>query len=347
MHPQKTIILDKGKSCGRIQFENETQIEQEKSMKRRFITIILAALLLTGCSPLQPKPKEKTQVVATIFPLYDFAKEIAWEDAEVKMLLKPGAEVHSYEPTPQDIIAIQNCDVFLYIGGESDEWVRNVLSSVDTIHMQVIALMDCVEAAEEAESGFAWNGEYDHDHDGHDHRDAEYDEHIWTSPKNAILMAEAIGKAMQAADTDNAAHYQTSTEEYTDKLRALDYELTQTVKEAKRDLLIFADRFPFLYLARDYGLNYYAAYPGCSSEAEPSAATVAAMIEEVKQSGVPAVFYIELSNRLMADTIAEATGAEELLLHSCQNVSKEEFERGESYLSLMEQNIETLKIALN
>jgi len=188
-----------------------------------------------------------------------------------------------------------------------------------------------------------------HDHDGHDHDsdDIEYDEHIWTSPKNAILMAEAIGKAIQAADRGSAEYYQTHTEEYTEKLRALDSELTKTVKEAKRDLLIFADRFPFLYLARDYGLEYYAAYPGCSSEAEPSAATVAAIIEEVKQSGVPAIFYIELSNRLMADTIAEATGAEELLLHSCQNVSKEEFERGESYLSLMEQNIKMLKIALN
>ena len=297
-------------------------------MKKCFVLILLAILLLSGCGPLQDKT-EKIQIVATIFPLYDFAREIAGEDAEVKMLLKPGAEVHSYEPTPQDIIAIQNCDVFLYIGGESDEWVRNVLSSVDTSRMQVLTLMDCVDAAEEAESGFAWSGEdgHDHDHDGHDHGDAEYDEHIWTSPKNAILMAEAIGKAIQAADRGS--------------------ELTKTVKEAKRDLLIFADRFPFLYLARDYGLEYYAAYPGCSSEAEPSAATVAAIIEEVKQSGVPAIFYIELSNRLMADTIAEATGAEKLLLHSCQNVSKEEFERGESYLSLMEQNIKMLKIALN
>ena len=317
-------------------------------MKKRFVLILLAILLLSGCGPLQEKT-EKIQIVATIFPLYDFAREIAGEDAEVKMLLKPGAEVHSYEPTPQDIIAIQNCDVFLYIGGESDEWVRNVLSSVDTSRMQVLTLMDCVDAAEEAESGFAWSGEdgHDHDHDGHDHGDAEYDEHIWPSPKNAILMAEAIGKAIQAADRGSAEYYQTHTEEYTEKLRALDSELTKTVKEAKRELLIFADRFPFLYLARDYGLEYYAAYPGCSSEAEPSAATVAAIIEEVKQSGVPAIFYIELSNRLMADTIAEATGAEELLLHSCQNVSKEEFERGESYLSLMEQNIKMLKIALN
>lgn len=316
-------------------------------MKKRFFLMILAILLLTGCTPLQQQNSEKTQVVATIFPLYDFAQEIAGEDAEVKMLLKPGAEVHSYEPTPQDIIAIQNCDVFLYIGGESDEWVRNVLSSVDTSHMQVIALMDCVDVAEETESGFAWNGEHSHGHNGNDHEDAEYDEHIWTSPKNALLMVDIIAKAMQAADEENAEHYQIRTAEYQEKLQVLDNELSQTVAGAKRDLLIFADRFPFLYLARDYGLEYYAAYPGCSSEAEPSAATVAAIIEEVKESGVPVVFYIELSNRLMADTIAEATGAEELLLHSCQNVSKAEFERGESYLSLMGQNIENLKIALN
>ena len=158
-------------------------------MKKRFVLILLAILLLSGCGPLQEKT-EKIQIVATIFPLYDFAREIAGEDAEVKMLLKPGAEVHSYEPTPQDIIAIQNCDVFLYIGGESDEWVRNVLSSVDTSRMQVLTLMDCVDAAEEAESGFAWSGEdgHDHDHDGHDHGDAEYDEHIWTSPENAAKM---------------------------------------------------------------------------------------------------------------------------------------------------------------
>lgn len=316
-------------------------------MKKRFILMILVILLLAGCAPLQQQKSPKMQVVATIFPLYDFAREIAGEDAEVKMLLKPGAEVHSYEPTPQDVITVQNCDVFLYIGGESDEWVRNVLESVDTSQMQVVALMDCVEAAEEAESGFAWNGEHGHDQDGHDHTDAEYDEHIWTSPKNAMRMIEAINEAMQAADVSHTDAYQGRAELYTEKLRALDSELAQTVKEAKRDLLVFADRFPFLYLARDYGLEYYAAYPGCSSEAEPSAATVAAIIEEVKQSGVPAVFYIELSNRLMADTIAEATGAEELLLHSCQSISKEEFERGESYLSLMGQNIENLKIALN
>lgn len=315
-------------------------------MKKRLFLILLTIFLLAGCGPLQPQQKEKTQIVATIFPLYDFAREIAGEDAEVKMLLKPGAEVHSYEPTPQDIIAIQNCDVFLYIGGESDEWVRNVLESIDTTDMQVVALMDCVDAAEEAENGFAWNGEHDHD-DAYVHEEMEYDEHIWTSPRNAVKMVKAITGALQAADRSHAAGYAERAERYTGQLTALDEALTETVNNAERKLVIFADRFPFLYLVRDYGLNYYAAYPGCSSEAEPSAATVAAIIEEVKETGVPAVFYIELSNRLMANTIAEATGAEELLLHSCQNVSREEFRLGEGYLSLMERNVKNLQRALN
>ena len=318
-------------------------------MKKRIFLIFLIILLLTGCAPLQQQT-DKTKVVATIFPLYDFAREIAGDDAEVKMLLKPGAEVHSYEPTPQDIIAIQNCDVFLYIGGESDEWVRNVLESIDTTHMQVVALMDSVEAAEEAEGGFAWNGEHEHtENDTHIHEEQsmEYDEHIWTSPKNAILMAGTISKALQAADRNHADGYESRATAYAEKLRQLDQDLTKTVAEAERNTIIFADRFPFLYLVCDYGLNYYAAYPGCSSEAEPSAATVAAIIKEVKETGVPAVFYIELSNRLMANTIAEATGAEELLLHSCQNVSREEFRQGEGYLSLMERNVKNLQRALN
>lgn len=316
-------------------------------MKKRLFLILLTILLLTGCGPLQTQQKEKTQIVATIFPLYDFAREISGEDAEVKMLLKPGAEVHSYEPTPQDIIAIQNCDVFLYIGGESDEWVRNVLKSIDTSHMQVVALMDCVDAVEEAENGFAWNGEHDHGDDEHAHEEIEYDEHIWTSPRNAVKMVKAISEALQAADEVHASGYGERAGRYTGQLTALDEALTDTVNNAQRKLVIFADRFPFLYLVRDYGLDYYAAYPGCSSEAEPSAATVAAIIEEVKETGVPAVFYIELSNRLMANTIAEATGAEELLLHSCQNVSREEFRQGEGYLSLMERNVRNLQRALN
>lgn len=315
-------------------------------MKKRLFLILLIIFLLAGCGPLQMQQKEKTQIVATIFPLYDFAREIAGEDAEVKMLLKPGAEVHSYEPTPQDIIAIQNCDVFLYIGGESDEWVRNVLESIDTTDMQVVALMDCVDAVEEAENGFAWNSEHGHD-DAHVHEEMEYDEHIWTSPRNTVKMVKTITGALQAADSSHAAGYAERAERYTGQLTALDEALTETVNNAERKLVIFADRFPFLYLVRDYGLDYYAAYPGCSSEAEPSAATVAAIIEEVKETGVPAVFYIELSNRLMANTIAEATGAEELLLHSCQNVSREEFRQGEGYLSLMERNVRNLQRALN
>ena len=316
-------------------------------MRKRFLALLLAgavALGLCGCTPVE-EDSGKLSVVCSLFPYYDFVRVIGGEWVEPRLLVAAGREAHSFEPTPADVIRVSRADVFVYNGGEGEQWVDEILSSAGESIPTVLRMMDYAPTLEEEPV----DGDSHDDHDGHDHDsdDIEYDEHIWTSPKNAILMAEAIGKAIQAADRVSAEYYQTHTEEYTEKLRALDSELTKTVKEAKRDLLIFADRFPFLYLARDYGLEYYAAYPGCSSEAEPSAATVAAIIEEVKQSGVPAIFYIELSNRLMADTIAEATGAEELLLHSCQNVSKEEFERGESYLSLMEQNIKMLKIALN
>lgn len=309
-----------------------------------FFAVLLAALVGCGGAGQVQQPDGTLRVVATIFPLYDFARELGGEEASVTMLLLPGAEVHSYEPTPQDILTIQNCDVFLYIGGESDEWVRNVLASVDTSNMQVVALMDCVQAQVESHEGIAEAG-HDHQEDGEE--TIEYDEHIWTSPRNAMLMAEKIAETFCTADADRAEYYRTNAAAYHTQLAALDTQLRELVSGAERNLLIFADRFPFLYLARDYGLTYYAAYPGCAQEAEPSAATVAFLIEKVKETDTHAVFYIELSNGLMADTIAEATGAQKLLLHSCQNVTRDEFERGESYLSLMQQNLQNLQTALN
>lgn len=309
-----------------------------------FLAVLLAALVGCGGAGQVQQPDGTLRVVATIFPLYDFARELGGEEASVMTLLQPGAEVHSYEPTPQDILTIQNCDVFLYIGGESDEWVRNVLASVDTSNMQVVALMDCVQAQVESHEGIAEAG-HDHQEDGEE--TIEYDEHIWTSPRNAMLMAEKIAETFCTADADRAEYYRTNAAAYHTQLAALDTQLRELVSGAERNLLIFADRFPFLYLARDYGLTYYAAYPGCAQEAEPSAATVAFLIEKVKETDTHTVFYIELSNGLMADTIAEATGAQKLLLHSCQNVTRDEFERGESYLSLMRQNLQNLQTALN
>ena len=313
-------------------------------MKKRFVLILLAILLLSGCGPLQEKT-EKIQIVATIFPLYDFAREIAGEDAEVKMLLKPGAEVHSYEPTPQDIIAIQNCDVFLYIGGESDEWVRNVLSSVDTSRMQVLTLMDCVDAAEEAESGFAWSGEdgHDHDHDGHDHGDAEYDEHIWTSPVEAEKLCRAICDALCAADPAHAADFQANLAAYLQELSDLDADFRQVCREKKRDLLVFGDRFPLLYFCREYGLNYRAAFHGCSSDTEPSLYTLKFLIDKVRQEQIPVVYALELSSQKVAEAIAETTEAKVVTFYSCQTVSQSDWAAGEGYLSLMRRNVAALR----
>ncbi|MDR2197140.1 MAG: metal ABC transporter substrate-binding protein [Coriobacteriales bacterium] len=312
-------------------------------------------------------------VVTTLFPPYDFTRAIAGDKAEITMLLPPGAESHSFEPTPQDIIAIQDCDVFIYVGGESDEWVDEVLSSLDTSHMRIVTLMDCVELVEEEivegmqdeEEGEDAHGEEASDGDAHDDADAdahgeeadtdadahgeeaEYDEHVWTSPRNAKLIVQKISDALCDIDAANAELYRTNTEAYLAQLDELDAEFRAVVGQAARKTVVFGDRFPFRYFADAYGLDYYAAFPGCSTETEASAATVAFLIDKVGDEGIPVVFHIELSNAKIADTIAEQTGAEVLLFHACHNISQSDFESGKTYLDLMRANVKALEQALN
>jgi zinc transport system substrate-binding protein len=288
----------------------------------------------------------KISVVATIFAPYDFARQIAGEQAEVTMLLPPGSESHSYEPTPQDIITIQNCDVFIHVGGESDAWVTDILASLDTSGMRIVTLMDCVDTVEEElVEGM--------EEDENDHEDAaEYDEHVWTAPKNAKLIVQKISDAMSAAGAANAAVFQQNTADYLGRLDELDAKLQAVADNGARKEIIFGDRFPFRYFADAYGLTYYAAFPGCSSETEAGAATVAFLIDKVVTDNIPAVFHIELSSEKMANTIAESAeaktgrGVKVLLLHACHNISKADFEAGATYVSLMEGNAQALKEAL-
>lgn len=336
-----------------------------------FTIILLLLATLSGCNE-NNNPvveEDKISVVSTIFAPYDFVREIVGDKAEVTMLLPPGSESHSYEPTPQDIIKIQNCDVFVYVGGDSDDWVDGVLASMDTSNMKIITLMDCVEVVEEElvegmeqDHGHGEEGhEHDeegHDHDeeeGHDHdeedldahdEEGELDEHVWTSPRNAKLIVQKISEALYEADSANAETYQQNTQEYLAQLDELDGIFREVVDSAPHKTLIFGDRFPFRYLADAYGLKYFAAFPGCSTETEASAATVAFLIDKVKDENIPAVFHVELSNQKMANTISEATGAKVLLLHACHNITKAEFERGVTYLDLMHQNAENMKEAL-
>ena len=306
---------------------------------RRLLFFALAAALLAASGGYGQNEKPLT-VITTIFPPYDFAREIIGDKTNITMLLPPASESHSFEPAPRDIIAIQNCDVFIYVGGESDEWVNSVLSSMNTSGMKIITLMDCVEAVKE-EVVEGMEGEEE------EKEEPEYDEHVWTSPRNARLIVQKISDTLSEADAANAAAYKQNTARYLAKLDELDAKFQTVVDGAKRKTIVFGDRFPFRYFADRYGLTYFAAFPGCSTETEPSAATVKFLIDKIKAEHIPAVFQIELSNGRMAETISESTGAKVLLLHSCHNISKSDFESGASYLDIMTRNADALKDALN
>lgn len=308
---------------------------------RKFIALFLALIMvfsLCACTNSENNADGgKVKIVATIFPQYDFARQIAGDLADITMLLSPGEETHTYDPSPADIITIQNADIFIYGGGESDTWLEGVLDSIDTSKMTLISLMDVCELLETEE---------EHEHE-HEHDEMPYDEHVWTSPINAMKIVEAIANALCAVDPDDAAAFRTNRDAYLDKLTALDLKFHEVIDSAPRSTLIFGDRFPLLYFAEEYGLDYCAAFPGCASNTEPSAATVAELIETVKSENIPIVFKIELSNGQVADSIAEASGARVETFYTCHTVSKDDFENGETYLSLMEKNIPLVKEALH
>jgi zinc transport system substrate-binding protein len=313
------------------------------------LAALLAATMLSGCGktavPTAIGDSGKISVVTTIFPPYDFARQIAADNADIHMLLLPGSESHSFEPTPQDIITIQNCDVFIYVGGESDAWVNNVLSSMDTSGIKIITLMDCAEIVEEE----IVDGMQEEEEDTSDNSEAdepEYDEHVWTSPRNAKLIVNKISDTLCEVDAANADTYKSNTTEYLGKLDELDAKFQAIVDNAARKTIVFGDRFPFRYFADTYGLEYFAAFPGCSTETEASASTVAFLIDKIKAEQIPVVFHIELSNEKMANSISEATGAQVRLLHACHNISKADFESGKGYIDLMSANAEALKEAL-
>lgn len=303
-------------------------------MKRLIAALLCLCLMLCGCTAQPEKPHDETklQIVCTSFPAYDFAREIAGDRAELTLLIKPGSEVHSYEPTPKDMIRIQESDLFICNGGESEQWAKTLI----TPELNNIYMMDCVDTVEESADGI-YNAE-----DG----EPELDEHVWTSPLNAIKISEEICNALCKLDTDNAEAYKTNFTAYKAQLMALDREFRQVIKNSGKHTLVFADRFPMRYFALEYGLNCYAAFPGCSSETEPSAKTVAYLIDRVREDKIPAVLYMEFSNQKMADVICEDTGCKKLPFYSAHSVSAEQFEQGVSYLDLMRINLNSLKEAL-
>ena len=315
-------------------------------MSRRILSWLccaLALLALSGCGRgAEAEGAEGVSVVTTGFAAYDFARQLLGERGEAELLIPPGSETHSFEPTPKDIIDIQNCDLFIYTGGESEAWVADVLESVGG-GVRAVTLMDCVELLEEE----TVEGMED-PHAGHDHgHGAEYDEHVWTSPRHAALICGKIAAALSEADPQGAESYAATLEDYCAQLDELDAAFTEVVESGARRTVVFADRFPLLYFARAYGLEYFAAYPGCSDDAEPSAATVAFLIDKVREEDIPVVFHIELSNELMADTVCDETGAEKRLFYACHNVTRAQFESGVTYMELMWDNVDALREALS
>lgn len=319
-------------------------------------TLIVAGMAFAGVKLASMLGKQqagkKYSIVSTSFPGYDFARAVAGENTEVsvKMLLKPGAESHSFEPTPQDILTIKNSNLFLYVGGDSDEWVKKVISEIDPKKTKVMKLIDLVKTKnEEAVEGMQ-EDDHDHDHEHkHSHKDEEpeIDEHVWTSLKNAKEITEKILKAASEFDKAEEKKLSENTKKYIDKINAVDQKIGEMVKAAKRKEIIVGDRFPLRYFVDDYGIKYYAAFPGCSEQTEANVKTVSFLVKKIKEDRIPAVFKIELSNGLIAETLAKETGAKILEIQSAHNISEKDFQSGVTYVDLMERNLEALREALN
>lgn len=302
---------------------------------KKIFSILIILLIICGC---RNSKSNKITIVTTNFPSYDFVRSITKNsDIEVKMLLKPGMEMHGYEPTPQDIIDINNSKLFIYVGGESDSWIDDVLQDINTDNKKIIKLMDLVDLCdEEIKDGMDIEEE-----------DKESDEHVWTSPLNAIKIIDSLKEEIKDIDPDNSSLYEDNANNYIDEIKEIDSEIRDIVKNSKRKELIFGDRFPLLYFVKEYNLDYYAAFPGCSEQTEASAKTISFLIDKVKSDNIPVIFHIELSNSKIADTIASETGTKVLKFNSAHNITKDEFDKGVTYVDLMKDNIKVLKEALN
>lgn len=320
---------------------------------KKILALLLAlwvpAAVLSGCAPQDDSAaSNKLNIVTTIFPAYDWVREILGAEtdrAEITMLLDSGVDLHSYQPTVDDIVKISDCDLFLYVGGESDGWVDDALKNAPNKERKVIRLLDVLGDSAKAEETVAGMQEEEHDHE----EEAEYDEHIWLSLKNAQVLVAAISEALQETDPARKDTYAANAAAYAEKLSALDGEYRAAVDSGKYKTLLFGDRFPFRYLADDYGLDYYAAFPGCSAETEASFETVSFLAGKMDALGLPCVLTIEGTQHKIAETIVQNTAQKNqqiLTMDSMQAVTANDAASGVSYLSIMEKNLSVLKKAL-
>lgn len=313
------------------------------------ITIILIfSLLVIGISKInkQSQNEEKIKVIATLFPQYDFAKQIGGDKVDVSLLLTPGTETHTYEPTPQDIINVNKADLYIYTGKYMEPWSDKIANSI-TSNTQVLDASKNInlinEKQFEKEHDTIDNNEEESDNSHHH----EYDPHIWLNPQNAIGMVKNIEEELCNIDPQNKDYYQKNAENYIKQLTNLDNEIETTIKESKKNKIAFGGTFAYAYFIQRYNLQYVSAYDSCGENSEPSVTKVKEVIDYMKENNINVIFYQELSAGKIADTISKETGATKLVFHTIHNASQEEIDNSETYISLMQKNLQNLKQALS
>lgn len=343
-----------------------------------FVIVLTLCLSLTACggSNKTEKKQYKLKVMTTLFPYYDFARAVIGDidDIDLQLLVSPGQDDHSFEPTPKDVVAINQADLFIYNGGSIENWVDTVIDSLDNKSQQQMRMMDEIGQerllGEEEEEGVFAVSDHDHEHeDSHSHSqdetdehsqsentseqenlfhtDEELDEHIWTSPANAEILVDSICQKLSKMMPEHKTQFRKNADNYIKQIKQLDTKFKNITSKATHKEVIFADKFPIKYFAKEYGLKYYAAFAGCSGDTEPSAKTVAFLIDKVKKNDVKGIFYLELSSTAMADTICQDTGTVAYQFNSCHNITNEQFKAGVTYVQLMKENAKILEKALN
>ena len=311
--------------------------------------LLITATLLCSCG-LPAVPQEGLKIVCTSFVQYDFIRNIIGSEDNLILLNKNGADMHGFEPTAKDIVEIRTASLFVYVGGASDKWVERTINSTENHDLKAVAMMDYVETMtlEEVETLEYGEGHtHNHDEHSHDHSPEDADEHIWLSLKNSIRIINGLCNEICEIDPDNADKYKANTASYIAKLEALEKEYESAFTNSERNVLLFADRFPFAYLTHDYGVSHLAAFTGCSSESEITAETFAHLIEHTNELSLPCILALEGSDGKTAKTVSEATGAKVLTVDSLQSVSETDISNGANYYDIMKNNLEIFKEALN
>ena len=317
-------------------------------MKKKILILVLfviiamvIALFVFAFNNKKTQDNGKINVVVTTFSTYDFVRQIAGDTVNIDYLLGPGVDSHSYEPSSSDLIKIKNADMFIYIGGEMEKWCDKVLGTdVISSKTKIIQVTECIDTIDEVEVDGA------EEHEEEEEEEGAFDEHIWTAPSNAIKMVEFISEKLADKVPKNKDLYKQNASNYVAQIKSLKVKIQEIVDNKKRDRLVFGDKMPMQYFLNEFGLTCSAAFNGCSTETEPSTKTITGLVERVKNDKIPVVLYIELSTGKTAKTIASECGVEAMQIQTLHNISKDDFDSGETYVSLMTRNLEVLKKAL-